>query len=55
MSLNLNFVLFTQVQYEPISSKSQISKYKSLSQTVSTIIKDEGYLALWKGHLTGEL
>ncbi|RNA37045.1 mitochondrial thiamine pyrophosphate carrier [Brachionus plicatilis] len=44
-----------QVQYEPISKKSQLSKYKSLGQSLSTIIKEEGVLALWKGHLTGQL
>ncbi|CAF0904805.1 unnamed protein product [Brachionus calyciflorus] len=44
-----------QVQYEPISKKSQISKYRSLTQSISTIIKEEGALALWKGHLTGQL
>lgn len=44
-----------QVQIEPISKKSQLSKYKSLTQSISTIVKEEGVLALWKGHLTGQL
>lgn len=44
-----------QVQYEPISKKSQTSKYKSVGQSFSTIIKEEGLLALWKGHFTGQL
>lgn len=43
-----------QVQYEPISRKSQLSKYKSLGQSISNIIREEGFFALWKGHLTGQ-
>lgn len=44
-----------QVQYEPISKKSQLSKYRSLTQSISTIVKEEGFFALWKGHLTGQV
>lgn len=44
-----------QVQYEPISKRSEASKYRSLFQTVSTIVREEGIWAMWKGHLTGTL
>ncbi|XP_055535266.1 mitochondrial thiamine pyrophosphate carrier-like [Wyeomyia smithii] len=39
-----------QLQVEPISTHSQISKYRSIVQTVSCIYKEEGLLAFWKGH-----
>lgn len=45
----------TKVQYEPISRKSQSSKYKSIPQTVATILREESLFAFWKGHLTGQL
>ncbi|XP_053690224.1 mitochondrial thiamine pyrophosphate carrier-like [Sabethes cyaneus] len=39
-----------QLQVEPISTHSQISKYRSITQTVACIYKEEGLFALWKGH-----
>ena len=44
-----------QCQYEPISKKSHESKYKSMGQTFVKIFREEGLLALWKGHLTGQI
>ncbi|XP_055619174.1 mitochondrial thiamine pyrophosphate carrier-like [Toxorhynchites rutilus septentrionalis] len=39
-----------QLQVEPITTASQISKYRSLAQSVACIYKEEGLLAFWKGH-----
>ncbi len=47
--------LILQIQYEPLSHKSQSSKYKSITQAISTIYKEEGLKAFWKGHLTGQI
>ena len=44
-----------QIQYEPISKKSVTSKYQSVLHTFSTVVKEEGLIALWKGHLTGQV
>jgi len=38
-----------------VTHKSQGSKYKSISQALITIVKEEGLISLWKGHLTGQL
>lgn len=44
-----------KVQYEPVTHKSNTSKYKSVTQALITIVKEEGLISLWKGHLTGQL
>lgn len=44
-----------QLQIEPISKGSSISKYRSLPQTFSCIIKEESVTALWKGHVSGQI
>ncbi|XP_050438793.1 mitochondrial thiamine pyrophosphate carrier-like [Adelges cooleyi] len=44
-----------QLQVEPISKKSIISKYKTIPQAMYLISKEEGLKALWKGHLPGQL
>ncbi|XP_050527677.1 mitochondrial thiamine pyrophosphate carrier-like isoform X2 [Daktulosphaira vitifoliae] len=44
-----------QLQVEPLSKNSFISKYKSISQSIYLISKEEGFKALWKGHLPGQL
>lgn len=43
-----------QLQVEPISHKST-SKYRSIIQAVSVIVKEEGLKALWKGHVPAQL
>ncbi|CAH1795655.1 unnamed protein product [Owenia fusiformis] len=43
-----------QLQTEPIS-KAPKSKYYSIRQSFRSIIREEGYQALWKGHLTAQL
>ena len=55
MHLFNNICRLKKVQYEPISRKSNISKYKGITQTVKTILREEGLLAFWKGHLTGQI
>ncbi|XP_057324317.1 mitochondrial thiamine pyrophosphate carrier-like isoform X1 [Microplitis mediator] len=42
-----------QLQVEPISRR-HVSKYQSLFQATSTIIHEEGLLALWKGHVPAQ-
>lgn len=42
-----------QLQVEPITDH-HVSKYRSLLQTFSTIIKEEGVVALWKGHVPAQ-
>ncbi|XP_055376549.1 mitochondrial thiamine pyrophosphate carrier-like [Condylostylus longicornis] len=46
-----------QLQIEPVkeTKTSTISKYRSISHAVSTIYKEEGFLALWKGHNPGQV
>lgn len=39
-----------QLQVEPIHSRSEISKYRSIAQSVSCIYREEGLFAFWKGH-----
>ncbi|XP_034936729.1 mitochondrial thiamine pyrophosphate carrier-like [Chelonus insularis] len=43
-----------QLQVEPISHR-YLGKYKSFLHATSTIIKEEGVLALWKGHVPAQL
>lgn len=42
------------MQVEPLSKNSNNSKYKSIYQSVCVISKEEGFKALWKGHLPGQ-
>lgn len=44
-----------QLQLEPINRKSMVSKYRSIPQTVRTIVAEEGLTALWKAHLCAQL
>jgi len=44
-----------QLQIEPISKTSQISKYKSVPQSVKRIVTEEGVTALWKGHIAAQM
>lgn len=44
-----------QLQVEPVSAKSSASKYKSLIQAVTLITREEGLIALWKGHVPAQL
>eukprot|EP00731_Ephydatia_muelleri_P024276 Em0016g547a len=44
-----------QLQVEHINESSPLSKYKGLKQAVSTILKEEGLAAFWKGQYTGIL
>ncbi|XP_065088093.1 mitochondrial thiamine pyrophosphate carrier-like [Ochlerotatus camptorhynchus] len=39
-----------QLQVEPINGRSEISKYRSIAQSVSCIYREEGLFAFWKGH-----
>lgn len=43
-----------QLQVEPISQAST-SKYRSIPQAFSLIIREEGVTALWKGHVPAQL
>ncbi|XP_018372369.1 PREDICTED: mitochondrial thiamine pyrophosphate carrier-like [Trachymyrmex cornetzi] len=43
-----------QLQVEPIS-RCHVSKYKSISQAVLLILREEGPTALWKGHVPAQL
>ncbi|KAG5334044.1 TPC protein, partial [Acromyrmex charruanus] len=43
-----------QLQVEPIS-RYHVSKYKSISQAVLLILREEGSTALWKGHVPAQL
>ncbi|XP_055607897.1 mitochondrial thiamine pyrophosphate carrier-like [Uranotaenia lowii] len=39
-----------QLQAEPISTYSAVSKYRSVPHAIACIYKEEGLLAFWKGH-----
>ncbi|XP_074599170.1 mitochondrial thiamine pyrophosphate carrier-like [Brevipalpus obovatus] len=43
-----------QLQVEPINYRSPKSKYKSIAQCRSLIIREEGFHSLWKGHLASQ-
>jgi len=44
-----------QLQVEPLSKNSKNSTYKSISQSISLILREEGVNALWKGLIPGQL
>lgn len=44
-----------QLQVEPVSAKSTVSKYKSVMQAARLIAREEGITALWKGHVPAQL
>lgn len=44
-----------QLQVEPVSAKSPVSKYKSVMQAAALIAREEGVSALWKGHVPAQL
>lgn len=44
-----------QVQLEPISGTSQLSKYKGFGQAFTTIAREEGIQGLWRGTVPGLL
>ena len=44
-----------QLQLEAISKRNRSGKYRSWGQTMRAIVSEEGLLALWKGHLSGQL
>uniref|UniRef100_A0A023F057 Mitochondrial thiamine pyrophosphate carrier n=2 Tax=Triatoma infestans TaxID=30076 RepID=A0A023F057_TRIIF len=44
-----------QLQVEPLKRSSDISKYRTLLQASSTILKEEGIKGLWRGHNSGQL
>lgn len=44
-----------QLQVEPISKNSSVSKYRSMTQATKLIIQEEGFAALWKGHVPAQV
>ncbi|XP_067939648.1 mitochondrial thiamine pyrophosphate carrier-like [Watersipora subatra] len=44
-----------QLQVEPISPKSPTSKYQGGIHSITTILREESYLAFWKGHLSAQI
>lgn len=44
-----------QLQVEPISRYSAASKYRTVSQTFSCIVREESPAALWKGHVSAQI
>lgn len=43
-----------QLQLEPISKKADGARYYGMWQAMRTIIRDEGWQALWKGHVPAQ-
>lgn len=43
-----------QLQVEPISHSSLSSKYRSNFHCLSCIVREEGFISLWKGHVPGQ-
>jgi len=55
LSFHVHCILFVlQLQVEPIL-KSKQSKYWSVHQAFRSIIKEEGTIALWKGHVPAQI
>jgi solute carrier family 25 (mitochondrial thiamine pyrophosphate transporter), member 19 len=44
-----------QLQVEPVCHQMQTSKYKSVSQAVRLMLREEGIPAFWKGHNPAQL
>lgn len=44
-----------QLQIEPISKKHLPSKYQGVTQAVKLIVQEEGFRALWKGHVPAQI
>ncbi|CAG2116892.1 unnamed protein product [Medioppia subpectinata] len=44
-----------QLQREPIHRKSLTSKYRTIPQTIRTIVAEEGLSCLWRAHLCAQL
>ena len=44
-----------QLQIEPISKASANSKYRTVTQTFSCIVREESLYALWKGHVSAQI
>ncbi|KAL5109605.1 Mitochondrial thiamine pyrophosphate carrier [Taenia crassiceps] len=44
-----------QLQVEPISTVQASAKYRSVFQAIRCIIKEEGFGAFWKGHLSSQI
>lgn len=44
-----------QLQIEPIDKSAKSSKYKSIRQTIRTMMREEGLSSFWKGHTSAQL
>uniref|UniRef100_A0A1B6M4R4 Mitochondrial thiamine pyrophosphate carrier n=2 Tax=Graphocephala atropunctata TaxID=36148 RepID=A0A1B6M4R4_9HEMI len=44
-----------QLQVEPISRRSVVSKYQSIPQALNVIVREEGLKAFWKGHVPAQV
>nr|CDS28925.1 expressed protein [Hymenolepis microstoma] len=44
-----------QLQVEPISAVQESAKYRSVFQAIKCIVKEEGFAAFWKGHLSSQI